>query len=140
MYTTRNYTPGKTLSTVFDELFNAFPATPQKAWPAAVPVNIHEDEKGYHLELQAPGRSKDAFEIKLDEKILTISSEVIQEEQTAYKTIRREFSSKSFKRSFTLDETINADGIEAKYEDGILKVYLPKREEVKNSPKQITIS
>jgi HSP20 family protein len=56
------------------------------------------------------------------------------------KTIRREFSFNSFKRSFTLDEKIDVANIQAKYENGILKLELPKKPEVQQQPKQITIS
>ncbi|MBC7587191.1 MAG: Hsp20/alpha crystallin family protein, partial [Chitinophagaceae bacterium] len=48
-------------------------------------------------------------------------------------------SSKSFKRSFTLDDKVNADGIQAKYENGVLQLFIPKKEEVKVAPKEITI-
>ena len=55
------------------------------------------------------------------------------------KAIRKEFSYKGFKRSFTLDEKIDAANIAAKYENGILKVDLPKKEETKVEGKEITI-
>ena len=53
--------------------------------------------------------------------------------------IKREFITQSFKRSFTLDEKINADNIDAKYENGILFLTLPKKEEVKVVPKEISV-
>jgi HSP20 family protein len=141
MYTVKNNYANKAINSVFDELFNSFPAWEKdvKAFAANVPVNIHENEDGYHLELNAPGRNKEDFYIKLEENQLTIGSESKEAENTAVKTIRREFKANSFKRSFTIDNKINADGIQAKYDNGILKVFLPKKEEVKNSPKQITI-
>ena len=72
--------------------------------------------------------------------MLTISYENNdQAENKDYKTVRREFSYKNFKRSFSLDEKVNADAIEARYENGILQIFIPKKEEVKNVPKQITI-
>jgi HSP20 family protein len=141
MYTVKNNYSNKAINSVFDELFNSFPAWEKQvnAFTANVPVNIHEDEQGYHLELSAPGRSKEDFVIKLDQNQLTIASEKKEVENTEYRTIRREFKTNSFKRSFTIDNKINAEAIQAKYENGILKVFLPKKEEVKNSPKQITI-
>lgn len=128
---------------LFDELFNSFPATwgkdAQQAY-AVVPVNIHETNEGYHVELNAPGRNKEDFKVNVENGLLTISYEKKENtEQKDYKTIRREFSFRSFKRSFTLDEKINADAIQARYENGVLKLYLPKKEEVKVSPKEITI-
>jgi HSP20 family protein len=130
-------------NSLFDELFNHFPATwgrdANQAY-AVVPVNIHETNEGYHLELNAPGRNKEDFKVNIENGLLTISYEKKEsQEQKDYKTIRREFSFRSFKRSFTIDEKINADGIQARYENGVLKVYLPKKEEIKVSPKEISI-
>lgn len=130
-------------NSLFDELFNNFPATwgrdTNQAY-AVVPVNIHETNEGYHLELNAPGRNKEDFKVNVENGLLTISYEKKEsQEQKDYKTIRREFSFRSFKRSFTIDEKINADGIQARYENGVLKLYLPKKEEIKVSPKEISI-
>ena len=61
-------------------------------------------------------------------------------ENKDYKTIRKEFSFKSFKRSFNLDDKINTAGIQAKYENGVLKLYLPKKEEAAAAPQQISIN
>ena len=58
----------------------------------------------------------------------------------AKKFIKKEFSSRSFKRSFNLDEKINAEAINAKYENGILTLTLPIKEEVKVLPKEIAVS
>ena len=55
------------------------------------------------------------------------------------KNIRKEFSNKGFNRSFTLDEKIDAANIVARYENGLLKVDLPKKEETKIASKEITI-
>lgn len=128
---------------LFDELFNSFPATwgrdAHQAY-ASVPVNINETNEGYHLELNAPGRNKEDFKVNVENGLLTISYEKKEsQEQKDYKTIRREFSFRSFKRSFSIDDKINADGIQARYENGVLKLYLPKKEEVKVSPKEISI-
>ena len=60
-------------------------------------------------------------------------------ENKEYKTHRKEFRSSSFKRSFSVDEKVNVDGIQAKYEDGVLKLLLPKKEEVKVMPKEIAV-
>ena len=103
-------------------------------------MNIHETNEGFHLELNAPGRNKEDFKVNVENGLLTISYEKKEsQEQKEYKTIRREFNYRSFKRSFTIDEKINADGIQARYENGVLKLYLPKKEEIKVSPKEISI-
>lgn len=142
MILTKTYPTSKSLNNVFDELFKAYPST----WGndvrsnSAAPVNINENENGYDLQFNVPGRNKEDFKISVEEGFLTVSYE--KKEQTEAKepkSIRKEFSFQSFKRSFSLDKKINADGIEAKYENGILKVFLPKKEEVKNAPKQISI-
>jgi HSP20 family protein len=130
-------------NSLFDELFNSFPATwgkdANQAY-ATVPVNIHETAEGYHLELNAPGRNKEDFKVNVENGLLTIGYEKKEAtEQKEYKTIRREFNFRSFKRSFSLDEKINADTIQARYENGVLKLFLPKKDEVKVAPKEINI-
>ncbi len=131
-------------NSIFEDLFFNFPTT----WGRDVqaqnfsvpPVNIHETSEGYHVELNAPGRNKEDFKVVVENGLLTISFEKAEQaENKDYKTIRREFSFNSFKRSFTLDEKVNADAIQAKYENGVLQLYIPKKEEVKVAAKQITI-
>lgn len=129
----------KTIDNVFDELFNAIP----NRWNEAtntVPVNIYEATDGYHLEVSAPGLNKEDFKVNVDKGLLTISYEQKEEKKTEdHKTVRREFSARSFKRSFTVDELVDVDNIQAKYDNGVLKLYLPKKEQAKNNPKQVTI-
>jgi HSP20 family protein len=104
------------------------------------PVNIHETPEAYHLELSAPGRSKEDFTLNVDNNLLTVAFEKKEEtKKDEYKTIRKEFSFKSFKRSFNLDEKIDPAGIQAKYENGVLKLLLPKKEQVKESTRQINV-
>lgn len=100
-------------------------------------VNIKENEKDFELELAVPGRKKDDFNIEVDNDILTISSEISHEDEVKEENYtRREFGFSSFKRSFTLPETIDHSNIEAKYEDGLLKFTLPKKEEALPKPKR----
>jgi len=131
------------LGILFDELLNNFPSTWGKDSNQGFtvpPANIHETKEGYHVELSVPGRNKEDFKINLEKGLLTISFEKKAEtENTEYKTIRKEFTYSSFKRSFSLDEKINTTGIQAKYENGVLKVYLPKKDEVVAAPQQIAI-
>ncbi|MBI3883696.1 MAG: Hsp20/alpha crystallin family protein [Sphingobacteriales bacterium] len=135
---------GKTLDGFVNDIFNEFPATFGKAVREDVlgfpPVNISEQADAYHLEVSAPGLQKENFNIKLDGKLLTISAEKKEEiKDEAVKSIRKEFSSKSFKRTFTLDEKIEASNITARYENGILQVVLPKKEQEKAVTKEINI-
>lgn len=129
---------------LMNDIFNDLPASLGKTVREDVfgfpPVNITEKADAYHLEVAAPGFDKAGFAVKLDGKLLTISAgqkEAPKDESA--KSIRKEFSYKTFKRSFTLDEKIEAGNISASYENGILKVVLPKKEEVKAVSKEITI-
>ena len=142
MILTKTYPANRVINNVFDEFFNAFPTTwgNEVKGNTAAPVNINENENSYELEFVVPGRNKEDFTISVDKGLLTVSYEKKdQPEATEVKSVRKEWSFQNFKRSFIVDEKINADGIEAKYENGILKVILPKKEEVKNAPKQISI-
>ena len=134
--------PGfRTLDSFFDNILSELPNVQKRNDGFLPAVNISENENAYELEFNAPGRKKDDFKITFDQSILTIAFEKKEEKKDeAKKFIKREFSTQSFKRSFTLDEKINSDGIEAKYEDGILTLTLPKVEEVKVLPKEIAIS
>ena len=88
----------------------------------------------------APGFEKTDFKVNIDQDILTISAEKQEETKNENdKQIRKEYSYRSFKRSFTLDEKIDASGIEAKYVNGVLTLNLPKKEQVKASAQEITI-
>lgn len=103
-------------------------------------VNTKETDGGYEIELAAPGLDKGDFKVNLDNDILTISSEnktSKEEEEDGY--TRREFSYNSFSRSFTLPENADGENISAKYENGILKLELPKMEYAKKSPKLIEV-
>ena len=134
----------KTFDGLMNELFNELPTSFGKSIREDVlhfpPANIIEKYDLYQIELAAPGMEKADFNVKLDGKVLTISAEKKVENATENeKLIRKEFGYKSFKRSFTLDEKIDAANISARYENGILKLELPKKEEVKNGAKDITI-
>ncbi|MDP2889526.1 MAG: Hsp20/alpha crystallin family protein [Bacteroidota bacterium] len=105
-------------------------------------VNIREDENGFEVDMAAPGFEKKDFKIELINNLLTISSEKKVETETkeGQQFTRQEFSYQSFSRSFTLPNTVEGEKIQAKYENGILKVAIPKKEEAKPKPvKQIEI-
>ena len=105
-------------------------------------VNIKEDKDGFEVEMSAPGFEKSDFKIELNNSLLTISSEKKIENETkeGQQFTRREFSYQSFSRSFNLPETVEGEKIEAKYENGILRLSIPKKEEAKPKPvKQIEI-
>jgi HSP20 family protein len=134
----------KNFDSLMKDIFNEIPASLDKSFREDVlgfpPVNIVESGNAYHLEVAAPGMEKTDFTIKLDGTLLTISATKKDEAKNeTLVSIRKEFSYKGFKRSFTLDEKIDAANIAAKYENGILKVDLPKKEEIKVASKEITI-
>ena len=105
-----------------------------------IPVNVKELKDAYQLEVVAPGFEKNDFTINLDKNILTISVEKKSEtENKDEKQIRREYSYHSFKRSFTIDEKVDVEKIEAKYVNGVLTLNLPRKEEVKASAKEILV-
>ena len=141
----RNRPVEKNFNNVMDTFFNGFPsvfrddfATPN--FKQFAPVNVKEVENGYQLEIVAPGLEKEDFKIEMDKNILTVSAEKKAEtEAKAEKHLRREYKYQSFKRSFTIDENIAAENIDAKYVNGVLLLTLPKKAEVKAAAKQISV-
>lgn len=107
-------------------------------------VNIKETAENFEVEVAAPGMSKSDFRIELDGTMLTISSEKsnerVNDENERYS--RREFSYQSFQRTFNLPkEVVDIENIQARYEDGLLQLMIPKKEEAKKKPpRQIEIS
>ncbi len=124
---------------LMDEIFKDWAGGSQMVNKMVPPVNIKETEKAFSVALMAPGFKKEDFNIEVDNDLLTISSEIKNEktEQEEGKYTRREFSYSSFKRSFTLPETVNTDDINASYEDGILTIALPKKEEALPKAKRL---
>ncbi|AGA76835.1 Hsp20/alpha crystallin family protein [Echinicola vietnamensis] len=116
-----------TFGGLLDKFFNdSINTNTQKFIPS---VDISEDDKGYEVELSVPGVKKEDFNIDLVDGKLTISGERKSKETQEgknYHTIQTQYG--SFSRSFFLPEDVSPDKIEAKYEDGILKVTLPKSE------------
>lgn len=105
------------------------------------PVNIVETKEAYLLDLVVPGMDKGDFKINLEGKKLLISAEKKEaKEGKSQKQIRREFSVRSFRRSFTVDDTVDTGKIDAKYDNGILKVVLPKKEDQIEQHKEISVS
>ncbi len=142
---TRRNLPGHMVDfpTVVSSLFNDDffkPTFTNKHTPA---VNVAEDENSYGIEVLAPGFKKEQFNLKVEDNTLTISAEMEENnESKETKYTYREFRHESFKRSFHLPENeIDEDAISANYNDGVLKVVLPKREEAKpKAPKMIEIA
>jgi len=124
---------------VFDSIFNDtfFSDRMMTRVPAA---NISETADHFHVELAAPGLKKEDFKLKLEKDVLTVSVEQLnQNDQQERSYAKREFSYSSFVRAFTLPESANTESIQAKYNDGILCIDIPKREEAKLVARQIEI-
>ncbi|HLP33706.1 MAG TPA: Hsp20/alpha crystallin family protein [Bacteroidia bacterium] len=104
-------------------------------------ANIIENDKDYKIELAVPGLDKNDFKVEVQEGILSISAEKEEEKKEEDKNFRRrEFSYNSFSRSFTLPENLVTDKIDAKYENGVLRLTLPKKEVTISKPvKQIKV-
>ena len=104
------------------------------------PVNIFDSKDNYSVELSAPGYEKNDFKVQVEKNVLTVSVEKKETvENTDGRQVRKEFSLRGFKRSFNLDEKIDVNNIVAKYDNGVLKLTLPKKEEVKEASKDITV-
>jgi len=123
----------------FDDFFTGNSYHPiQRTYSETAPaVNIQENNTEFIVDVAAPGYQKNDFNVEVDRNQLVISakSEISNDETNDHYT-KREFSSSSFQRSFTLPETVKEDKIAANYENGILKLSIPKREEAVIQPKR----
>ncbi|RYY40617.1 MAG: Hsp20/alpha crystallin family protein [Chitinophagaceae bacterium] len=143
-FRTRPVASNASFNNLLDDFFAPFSSVyserPATASRTVVPVNVRESESGLSLDVVAPGFAKEDFTIKLEDKVLTVSAEQKREESAkTEKFLRHEYKFASFKRSFTLDESIDGAGVSAQYVNGVLTLNLPKRAEVKASVKQIEI-
>ena len=127
----------ESMPSVFDDFFKPWTDLfDNGGWnirPMNIPaVNITEHPDEFRLSLAAPGMKKEDFKIDVDGNILTISSEKEENKEDKNKKFtRKEYSYSSFSRSFSLPEEIKQEKINAKYEDGVLKITLPRKEESK---------
>ena len=122
------------LPSVFTSNFNTGITLPK--------VNIKENADAFIVEMAVPGLKKSDFQIGLDNQFLSISTETKEEKEHKEENYtRREFGYSSFKRTFSLPESVNEEKINASYKDGILSILLPKKEEAKQKPpRTISIS
>lgn len=141
-------TPNRSLRTLqneIDQVFNRlFPTTDDngrnessaRMW--APRTDMVETSDNYEIHLDLPGMSKDDLKINMQERQLTVSGERRHEarnEDDEFVRVERAFG--HFHRAFTLPQSIDEDNIEASYENGVLKITVPKAEE--NKPRQISI-
>lgn len=134
------------ISNFVDSIFSDLPVLfkndyTEKTAKGFVPVNVKETEKAFVLEFVAPGFEKADFKVSVDDKLLTVSAEKnAEEKKETGKEIRREYSYRSFKRTFTLDDQVDATNVGASYINGVLVLNLPKKEEVKVSATEIKVN
>jgi len=130
------------MTSLFDDLFNRDllnwglnnNSTTNTTIPA---VNIKETKENFEVELAAPGMRKEDFKVELDGNQLTIFSERRAEDEQSEENryTKREFSYQSFQRTFQLPkDVVDSDKIEARYENGLLHLIIPKKEEAKQKP------
>mgnify|MGYP000851075293 CR=1 FL=1 len=136
--------PSASLNKWIDTLFNTTLADAMGTdfTTSSPSVNIVEHEANYIMQLAAPGLEKSDFNINIENDYLVISAEKKSEKEetgAAGKFTRREFNYSSFKRSFQLDDHINREEISATYENGVLNITLPKKEENWKKPTATTI-
>ncbi|MGL4629794.1 MAG: Hsp20/alpha crystallin family protein [Leadbetterella sp.] len=101
--------------------------------PSTVPsANILEHEDEFQISLAAPGYQKEDFKVEITEKTLKISVQKEQnEEESVGKKLRQEYSFQNFTRTFRLPNTVDTSNIAAQYNQGLLTLVIPKREEAK---------
>ena len=121
----------------FDEPFFNVDWSGNKSWLSEMPpVNIVDKGGEFDIELAVPGMNKEDFHVTCENGYLTIKAEKEEKKEEKDKNYtRREYNYNSFERSFSLPESVKADQVKAKYENGVLKLSLPKKEEAKAKPK-----
>lgn len=107
-------------------------------WPA---INVIDHEKQYEVELAVPGFKKEDFEIGIENGVLTVAGKTEKEDEEKKKNYtRKEFSSRSFRNSFTLPENADPNHIEAVYNNGVLQLFIRKTEKGNSEKKKISVS
>lgn len=131
-------------NSLFDDFFtkDLFDFDSQKSSATLPSVNVKESDNAFEIEFAAPGMKKENFKINLEGNQLEISAEDksdVQDTSSDGRYTRREFNYSSFRRSFTIPETVDQENIEASYTDGILKVVVPKKEVTVHKAKAIEV-
>lgn len=129
-----NQNPFAAIDRVFDDVFRDTISSFNTGFnPNAIRVNIAEDEKNIYIEAELAGLKKEDVKVSIEDNVLMIRGERKQENEEKKKNYHRvERVYGSFSRAFTLGENVDKENIEAKYEDGVLHLTLPKVEPVKN--------
>jgi HSP20 family protein len=143
MYNKRNYSAWpNNFGGIMEEVINNGMNRLSQEVNSGVPVNIRESDKAYELHVMAAGLKKEDFKVNVDGDLLHISYEHKPEAEQPVegKWVRTEFKRRSFKRSFTLTEKVDASNISAKYADGVLMISLGKKEPAQPTAHEIKIN
>lgn len=140
-----------TFGTVMDQLFQQnlnrffddnFWGSPGMQGHNQVPVNVRETDKNYEVELIAPGLKKQDFSLEFSGDNLIVSfdhkDESTDQDQNN-RWLRREYRRQSFTRTFTMDETIDAQKVSAHYDNGVLQITLPKKPQAQKISRTINV-
>lgn len=125
---------------MFDEAFEDFGIRRSTGNGFIPTVNVYETDDTVNIEMEIPGIEKDALDIDLSDGVLTVKGEKKDEREDKsrnYHLVERTFG--SFSRSFRIPDNLDQDKAKAKYENGILKIELPKKEEAKREAKKLEI-
>lgn len=111
---------------MFDQFFNSSMNDSNRYYPA----NIYDTDNAFVIEMPAAGFTKEDIKVNLEQQTLTITAEVKNENEVQdEKYLRREFNKTSLNKSFILPKSVDTDKINADYQNGMLKVTLPRRED-----------
>ena len=131
MNSVRIYNPFIVRSLINDLFDNmAVNDTNEKVTCGCVPANVLENENDFRIELSVPGFTKEDIKINIEKNVLSIRSEKNKEQEKAADYVSREFGTRNFERKFILSRNVNAENISATFNNGILEIILPKKEEV----------
>ncbi|MFN0013857.1 MAG: Hsp20/alpha crystallin family protein [Saprospiraceae bacterium] len=137
-YPSTNFLPGSFIHDFFNRSIGDFIGTDAVASQPA--VNVLETPTDFRLEIAAPGYEKQDFTVSVENDHLSVNANREQKQQTeGERFTRREFRFESFQRSFKLPQTVNQESVKAVYENGILNVTLPKKNEAVAVTKTIEI-
>lgn len=143
--------PARTLNNLVDQLFqdNLNRFFNDELWGFSgvdhqvnVPVNLRETDTSYEMSIVAPGLRKEDFKLNVTNDLLTISYEQKEEQNEENKErgwLRKEYKMQSFSRSFNLDDSVDVNKVSASYDNGILHLSLPKKENARKITKTIEV-
>lgn len=129
---------GINFPSIFNDAFDRFWSDESVSWMPS--VNIKERSADYKIDLAVPGMDKKDFKVEVDNNLLTVSGERKEElKEENERSTRQEFHYGSFRRSFSLPEAANVETISASYNNGVLSITVAKKEESKQTKKEITV-